>query len=406
MAYSEYPKDEAAKWAAQVDEAARKMKTAIKGALGNAAASGFDDVPGPAMAQVAEACVAAKITLTQANGKIYADAVEAEEKAAEVERKVAFGFARLDMEAYRARLENAHDLEKATDDHGVEVQRARVERLRSEVERGQVAIIEERAKIEADIDEWRLVGIAAEDDALDAEVDLSNERVRTARARLAIIDHLHAVIEAEQLVLDAERRKAAIMEQLVVAEQAVLEARRGLIPLQKQKATARLAEADAIRQEAEVKRDIEELGYERIAVKRSEDAAEHRIRQAEEDHEEARLLLTRAERQTEYARAQLRTALMAYQNLVRERVATEKAVLEQSERTFRLDYQHLMNKFSITQDAAYLDTMRALAIVEAQRKMKAIREVTSDKASSIHSTRVRGVVRESVHHETLYVDKG
>lgn len=406
MAYNEFPKDEAAKWSAGVDEAIRKMAKDRKAALSEAAAAGFDLVPGTAMEAVTEAAVVAKLTMTQLNGKIYGDGLQIIEKAEETDEKVAFGFAKLDMQAYRAQIENALDVEKAEADYGVETQRARVERLKSDVERGQVAIIQERAAIEQEIDEWRLYAIAAEDDTLDAEVDLANEKVRTAQAKLAIIEHLYAVIAAEELVLGAERRKAIAMEELIAAEALVVEAKRGLIPQQRQKAAARIEQAEAIRSEAEVRRDIEELGYDKIAVKQAEDAAEHAVKQAELTFETARLLFTRADLSARLFSDELKTALMAYQNVVRRRVTGEKAALDQEEKIFRLDYQHLANKFNITNDASYLDVMRALAITEANEKLEAISGSASERVAAVLATQTRSAERHSVHHESLYISKG
>lgn len=406
MALTEYPKDEAAKWALAVDEQARKLKEASQTILRAAAASGFTSMPGEAVHALTQAAVAAKIELTKANGKIYGDGLAQIDKYDETSQKVEFGLAKLDMESYRARLENAHEIEKAEEDYNLSVERARIDRLKSDVERGQIAIIEERALIEQEIQEWRLVGIEAEDDALDAEVDLANEKVRTAQAKLEVIDYLYQVIAAEQLVLAAEQRKAAAMERLVAAEAQVVAAKEALIPLQQSKASARVAQADAIRHEADVREQIEELGYERITVKQAEQAAEHTIRVAENEYEDARLQYTRTERASELNKAQLRNALAAYQNVIRRGVIDEKAALEQSEKIFRLDQTAELRELELNREIDYLETVDALAITEARARLGAIVQYTNNRTGYILQTQKRGAERRSVHYLHHWVDKG
>lgn len=406
MALTEYPKDEAAKWAMAVDEQARKLKDATRSALRLAASSGFTAIPGAAMDAITQAAALAKIEMTKANGKLYSDGVAEISKDDETSQKIEYGLAKLDLEGYRARLENTHEVEKAQDDYRVATERARVDRLKTDVERGQIAIIEERAAIEQEINAWRLIGISAEDDALDAEVDLANEKVRTAQAKLEVIDYLYQVIAAEQLVLAAEQRKATAMEALVAAEGQVVTAKQALIPLHQAKATARITQADAIRREADVREQIEELGYERITVKQSEQAAEHSIRVMENTFENARLEFVRTERASELAKAQLRNLLLAYQNTVRRGVLTDKAALDRVEKIFRLDQQAELRELELDSEIDYLEVVEALAITEAQRRLAAIAGYTNDRTGYIQETSRRATTHDSVHYLHRWIDKG
>lgn len=406
MALTEYPKDEAAKWAMAVDEQARKLKDATRSALRLAASSGFTAIPGAAMDAITQAAALAKIEMTKANGKLYSDGVAEISKDDETSQKIEYGLAKLDLEGYRARLENTHEVEKAQDDYRVATERARVDRLKTDVERGQIAIIEERAAIEQEINAWRLIGISAEDDALDAEVDLANEKVRTAQAKLEVIDYLYQVIAAEQLVLAAEQRKATAMEALVAAEGQVVTAKQALIPLHQAKATARITQADAIRHEADVREQIEELGYERITVKQSEQAAEHSIRVMENTFENARLEFVRTERASELAKAQLRNLLLAYQNTVRRGVLTDKAALDRVEKIFRLDQQAELRELELDSEIDYLEVVEALAITEAQRRLAAIAGYTNDRTGYIQETSRRATTHDSVHYLHRWIDKG
>lgn len=402
--YTEYPAGEAAKWAQAVDMEARKLRGLITGAKTQAAAAGYANMPGPAQAEVTEATITTKIALTQVNGKLYAEGVAVNEKADEVDEKVAFGFARLDMEAYRARLDNALDVQRAQDDHDVQVERARVDRLRSEIDLAQVAMIEEKADIEHAVSLWKLASIAAEDDALTAEVELANERLRTAQAKFEIIDYLQQVIEAEQLVLVAEKKRAGYLEALVAAEKLVIEAKKGLIPLHKQKSTARTDQAAAVKAEAGWREAIEKLGYERIKVKRSEDEATHQINQAEKSFEDARLSYLRAERTTEVLKASLRSIVMAYQNIVRGKVIDSRIATDTSERLFRISYQSLLRQFEINSDVTNLDVLLALAMAEGSQRVSLISSTSASKCHDIRRTEKREVHRRQKDDITQMVD--
>jgi len=402
----EYPADEAAKWGEKVDGLTRKFRGTVRGLLGDAASRGFEVPPGPTMGLIMEATVDVKVALTQENQKLYKDGLQRIDKELETDQKVSFGLAKLDFEAYRAALENELELQKAWGDMVLAERRAYIERLKSEVDKRQAAIIEERALIEHEVNYWKAQAIAAEGLALDAEVELANEKVKTAQEKMKIIEWLYRIIEAEQLVIAAEYKKAAALDKLITKEEELIEVKKTMIPLQKQKATARIKQADAITEEAGYKQEIEELGYERIKLTAAKEEAEHEVRLAEEDYEEARIAYTRADRQVELTKIQDRTTMISYENTIRGKIIDRRGALDKVEKSFRHDFQHYWKKFDLINDMHYMDMGKKWYILEAVDKMKVIREVAKSKASDAKKASTKTIVKLSGSHMDQYVSKG
>jgi len=402
----EYPADEAAKWAEKVDGLTRKLRGTVQGLLTDAAARGFETVPGPTMGLIVEATVDTKVALTQANQTLYKDGLQRIDKEVETGQKVAFGLAKLDYEAYKADLENELELQKAWGDMMLAERRAYIERLKSDVDKRQAAIIEERALIEHEINYWKKLAIEAEGLALDAEVELANEKVKTAEEKMKIVEWLYKVIEAGQLIIAAEYKKAAALEKLIIKEEELIEVKEAMIPLQKQKASARIKQADAITEEAEWKKEIEELGYRRIELTAAKEEAEHEIRLAEEDYEEARIAYTKADRQTELTRQQAKTTIMEYENVIRGNIITRRAALDKVERSFRHDFQHYWKKYELTGDFRYMDLGKKYYVKEAIDKMLTIQDVAKAKAKDAAAGGTKTIVKTSGSHMDQYVSKG
>lgn len=402
----EYPADEAAKWSQHLDGLTRKLRGTVRAALSDAAARGFETVPGPTMSVIMDATVETKIALTQANQKLYQEGIAQIEKAIETDQKVSFGLAKLDFEAYRAFLENTHEIEKAEAELTTQERRAFIERLKSDVDKRQAAIIEERAIIEHEVNYWKGKAIEAEGLALDAEVELANEKLKTATEKLKIIEWLYKVIEADQLVIAAEYKKAAALQKVLVKERELIEVKKTLIPLQRQKSQARIQQADAITEEAEIRKEIEELGYDRIELKAAQDAAEHQIRLAEEDYEEARISYTRADRQTELTKQQARTTMLTYENLIKGQIIDRRSALDKAERAFRHDYQHFWKKYELKNDLKYIDVGQQFYVKEVLDKLLVLRDTGMSKAKDIKKTNKRTIVKTSGSHMDQYVSKG
>ena len=402
----EYPADEAAKWGEKVDGLTRKLRGTVQGLLTDAAARGFEMVPGPTMGLIVEATVDTKVALTQENQKLYKDGLQRIDKEVEVDEKVAFGLAKLDFEAYRADLENELELQKAWGDMVLAERRAYIERLKSDVDKRQAAIIEERALIEHEVNYWKKVAIEAEALALDAEVELANEKVKTAQEKMKIVEWLYKVIEAEQLIIVAEYKKAAALDKLLVKEEELIVVKKSMIPLQKQKAAARITQADAIKEEAYIKKEIEELGYERIKLTAAKEEMEHELRLAEEDYEQARIDYTRADRQTELTRQQVKTTMLDYENIIKDKVIERRGALDKVEKAFRHDFQHYWKKYEIHNDIHYMEQGKKFYILEAKGKMRTIKDVAKWKAADAEASSFKVINKLSGSHMDQYVSKG
>ena len=283
------PEDlEAAKWGQEVDTIARKFVDTERSILADAAGRGFCAAPGAALQNIQDVALAAKAQLTEANTKLYAEQMDRAFKEEDTQQKVVFGLAKLDAELYKAEVDNALLIEKAESDMTLNERRAMIEEMKSDVDKRQAAIIEEKADIEHEVNYWKLQAIEAEGLALDAELQLAREKVKTAEEKLKVINALYEVIAAEQLVLLAEQRRAATLQKVVEAEKQVAEIQKTMIPYMIQKADARLVQAEAIKEEAYAKKEIEELGYRRIELKQQQEDAEHQLRGAELALEQSR----------------------------------------------------------------------------------------------------------------------
>ena len=199
-------KDEAAKWGQEVDTILRKYQQDTKTVLTTVAARGHLGLSGPGQEIIFNLGQETKRALTKANAEIFAKELKQLTQREEVDQKVAVGLARLELEQYKARMDNALALERAEAELDIQARKAELAILRSEIEKRQAAIIEERANIEAEINYYKRLQVEAEALSLDAEIALINEKVRTAEAQLPIIAELYKLIDAEYLLRSAGRQ--------------------------------------------------------------------------------------------------------------------------------------------------------------------------------------------------------
>ena len=397
---------EAGKFGRLVDQAAGDYRDKRAKALNEAAARGFPAPPGETLETIIFLGQETKERLTEGNAELYGDLVGKAYAETETDQKVIVGFARLDLEAYRARLKNLVDLQRAEDDHDLSRYRARLEIAKSDIEKRQAAIIEEKARIEHEVNYWRKLAIQAEGIALNAELALVNEKVVTAQARLAIIPELYKLIEAEKVVLEQERRRAVALELVLVAEKELAEIKKTLIPLMKEKAGARLDQAEAIEHEAEIKEALERLGFRRLALKEAQEVAEHRIRQAEQDFEEAKLAYVRADRATELARNRARIEHQEYHNKVQDAVIVRNTALDRLKKRWEVDQKWHWQLHGLNRQFDELRDQAQDFWAEWVKKAAAVVEVTKKELEHIraHRERTEVLVDASTAHQ--YISKG
>ena len=305
---------ESAKWAQANQKIIGDLRTGVDKALAEAASRGFPAPPGTTLATILSAIQEAKAKLTEVNGKIYderrADLFQQEE----FTMKAIVQVAKLAMELYRAELLNALEIEQAQNaalrDRGL----ADVARLTSEVESRQAAIIQGRAEAERQVIGYKVALANAERTTLESEVALANAQLETATKKLEIIESIYQVLAAEELVLAAERARAAAEEQVLAAKRELAAVKMGMVGLYAEKASAKEALAGAITAEVPAKIALENLGYDRAALKVATGEVDHGVRMAEMVVEISRQALARANAATEIARARSQSAIAEFSN--------------------------------------------------------------------------------------------
>jgi len=350
-----FSRTESAKWAQETQKGMGDLQAAADKALAEAAARGFSAPPGVTLAAILAAGQEVKGKLTEGNAKIYEDRRGVIFQQEEFTMKVIVQVAKLAMELYRQDLVNALSIEQAQKDALRDTGRADVERMNSEVDVRQAAIIRDRAEMERGITVLKNRLVAAEVVTLDSSRTLVQAQLETAEEKLKIIDSIYQVLAAEELVLAAERRRADTLTVLLAAQRVVANIKQSMVPFYIEKAEARQDLAVAITNEIPIRKKIEELGYDRITLKNAEEAAAHRIRQAEEEVEVASVAWHRAREATEIARAQSRRLLLEYSNIIHAEIMSKRKVLEENRIDFRLDTSLARETITINNDAAVSD---------------------------------------------------
>jgi hypothetical protein len=347
---SDFNRAESAKWAHENQKLVGDLHAAADKALAEAAGRGFTAAPGVTLATILAGGQEVKDKLTEANGKIYDDRRKVIFEQDEFAMKIVVQLAKLGMELYRDELLNTLAIEQAENmalrDQGT----ADVIRMNAEVDARQVAIIRDRAEIEARIAVYKQQLVDAEALTLVSERALITAQLATAEKKLEIIDSIYKVLAAEELVLEAENRRAATLEVLLAAQMIVAEIKEAMIPFYIEKAEARVELAEAIEKEIPIKKAIEELGYDRITLTNQKEYAAHLLRVADGELELARLGWTRANSVMEVFRLEARRLLQEYENTVQTEVLALKESLAEDGIDLRLETNLARTKIGIDDD--------------------------------------------------------
>lgn len=366
------PKDEAAKWTQAADESFGKAEAEIEQLLDDMAGRGFASPPGAALMGIVDLSMGAKAKAAEANGKIYEQQTDKDFKVEEFDLQLAVKYARLEMEFYRDRIMNLIAEEAAQNEATTTMQRGDIERLNAEVEKRAALIIRSKADLEHEVNVFKQQLIDAQYLSLGAEIELINAQVETAETRLQTVAQIYALVEAEQLVLVAERRKQQALQLVIAAQRNLAAVRQEMIPLYVAKADARIQDAAAIAQEAQDKIALENLGYDRIALKTAQESAESAIRQAETVYYTALSKLAQAEKTTELMRNQIRIALQLYANQIRTGVLATRLEAEEVAVDSRFDGMYARRAADINADIEVLRHQASLITQELAVHLQAI----------------------------------
>ena len=202
-------------------------------------------------------------------------------------------------------------------------------RMSAEVDLRQRAMIQSRAEAERRVTVLKAALVVAEEKTLPYETALVAAQIKTAEEKLRIIEYLYQVIAAEELVIEAENRRAASLTLLLAAQLVVADIKKAMIPFWIGKADARIDLAEAIKAEIPISKAIIELGYDRIALEDRKEAAAHYIRELELGLEVIKEQWTRANKVTELARAESRRLLQTYANTIQAEILANKKALNE-----------------------------------------------------------------------------
>lgn len=348
----EFDRSESAEFAQAADQVMGKLSDGVSQALAKNAGKGFPAPTGDTLAVILAAGQDAKDKLVEANGKIYEGRRGVIFQEQEFALTVLVKLSKLAMELYREELMNALAVEQSEVESIRDRGQADVIRLNAEVEARQATIIRDRAEVELQINELKAELVTAETASLAAEETLIKAQLATAEKKLEIIDSIYQVLAAEELVLAAEQHRADSLQKVLVAQQILAVIKQEMVPYYVDKAHAREALAEAVTKEIPIREAIERLGYDRIALKDSEEAANHLTRAAENEYELARQIWTRANKSTELAKAQARRLLQEYSNEVRQRIINERETLEKAGVDLKLDTAYARHAMTVNSEVS------------------------------------------------------
>lgn len=390
----EFDRTESARFAQASDETMGKLANGVEKGLAENASRGFAAPTGEALAAILAAGQEAKGALSQANGKVYAERRAVIFQEEEFTLNLMVKIAKLAMELYREELMNALAIEQSEVEALRDQGQADVIRLNAEVEARQTAIIRDRAEAERQINLLKADLVKAQAESLGPEEALINAQLATAEKKLQIIDSIYQVLAAEELVLAAERRRAEALEKVLAAQQVLAAIKKEMVPFYIDKAEAREELAAAVTAEIPIREAIERLGYDRITLKNSEEAANHLIRAAENAWEQAKGMFTQANKATQLARAQSQRLLQEYSNSVRSEILGKRQELEQDGIDLRLDTAYAHRQMEV--DSTIATTNREISNL-SQELVTILSNITRKTRAHVAAIQASSNVSETIN---------
>ena len=381
-----YNQRESAEWALGVDAEAEKLLSGVDKALADGAARGFPAPPGDTLEAILMAGQDAKGKLAEVNGKIHDTRRGVLFQQQEFIFNVLVKIAKLAMELYRAQIFDALAIEEEQVKALRETSRADVDRRNAETEKRQVAIIQNRAEAERRIIVYRQQLVAEETTTLTAEAILVNAQLATAEKKLEIINSIYLVLAAEQLVVAAEKRRAASLTKVLAAELIVAGIKKEMVPFYIQKAEAREALAAAITAEIPITEALIRLGYDRLDLKTTEEYAGHLEREQQEELELLREQFVRANTTMELTKLQNRRLLLEYRNAVQAQIMDQRKSLQKDEADFRLATRLSYENIGINNRIALINHDIANLTAELGTILENIENRATDEADKVKAS--------------------
>jgi ElaB/YqjD/DUF883 family membrane-anchored ribosome-binding protein len=135
-----------------------------------------------------------------------------------------------------------------------------------------------------------------------------------------------------------------------------------------------------------VKEDLERLGYDRIALKTAEEAAEHALREAQETYEMAQQARIRADQATQLTRTQARRLLQEYANQVRDEILAARLPFEKDKIAARLQNDLTLKTARTEADKGYLEAERQNVTKELNNLLANMEDQAEDQYATIRDS--------------------
>jgi hypothetical protein len=332
-----FERAEHAKWVKLKQQPMAEHNLKVDAVLSDSAARGFQQPPGSMIDDIINIGQEVKLRLTEANGGLYKEQEEILFSLDEFALKLTVEYAKLELAIYKQGILDAITFEKAQIDHDRKIDQADITKQKAEINKRNVTLIKATADQEAEITGYRIRQEEAGRLGMDKLVDLLEAQKETAEERLKVIDALKAVITAEELIVEAENRKAEALERVIAAEEILLGIKQGMIPFYEDLAGQKKLQAQAVKAEAGWKKQIINLGYDRIELQKAETQSFVTQKETEVELEVARAEYITASVAVDEARSEASITLTEEKNLVADQIIPLKEQIGKDKVSLALD---------------------------------------------------------------------
>ena len=297
------------RWLQKKEGKVKEFDDGYKKVISAMAARGFTLAPGNMLAGIIEMAKQTKKALTEANAQTYNDEREIQYDIDEFSLNLAVNYARLEFELYKQQVLNALEWETAKLEEDFKKGKDYIRRLETEINKRNAELIEFKAQIDSEIWEYRQKIESLRGETLDKELQLAEAKMETAQEKMKLIEPLQQAIDAEALVIAAEKRRAEALKIVLEIEKEIALLKEGLIPDYLKLAGKRQELADAIISESKWQKLLIELGYRETDLKDAQTNAELERAEKEKELEIARLNYIKAANALSIAKAHMQTVL-------------------------------------------------------------------------------------------------
>ena len=260
--------DENALWFKGKRQVITEYEQGRESVLSTIAGQSFCRMPGFVKRVLTGLEIGTKEKLSALNYDILQSAIEREIRQAGIDYNLSYRQAALSWEIERQGLLDALDREFAAMKRSQALTEEALSRM--DIEIGLRALVVEAAKLafSQTEEEYKRRVLASDSTVNTAETSLINEKLFTARKRLALITYLEEILEAEQRLLIAETANIALETDLVEAKGELIAKEATKIPAMIELAAQKTLLAQSIIDRIEHERQIIVLALERVLLDR------------------------------------------------------------------------------------------------------------------------------------------